>query len=182
MKTNIKESPLRKYSKIPSFWKPGQHIRLYDTASPEIHYADGWRDLVEPPITENQRRGAIIYDVQNELGTYEVIELTPEEIAIREQQKIDSDVSAQLIQQRESDGQELFRKFFIHIRRLLDKDQITPNQAKNSVSLLFDALLPITFGQFEFAQIRLNALAVPANAKEKMLLDEAKEKIAEYLK
>ena len=46
----------------------------------DLHEGDGWRDVVQPTIGENQRRGPIFFDEPNNYFTYEVIDLTPEEI------------------------------------------------------------------------------------------------------
>jgi len=46
----------------------------------DLHEADGWRDVVQPTIGVNQRRGPIYFDEPNNVFTYEVIDLTPEEI------------------------------------------------------------------------------------------------------
>ena len=49
----------------------------------DLHESDGWRDVVQPTIGENQRRGAIFFDEPENVFTYQVIDLTPEEIAAR---------------------------------------------------------------------------------------------------
>lgn len=45
---------------ITSFWiRPnGEHDQAYDKRDESIHLADGWRNIVRPSITENQRLGA----------------------------------------------------------------------------------------------------------------------------
>lgn len=46
----------------------------------DLHEADGWRDVTQPTIGTNQKRGAIFFDEANNVFSYEVIDLTPEEI------------------------------------------------------------------------------------------------------
>ncbi len=49
----------------------------------DLHEADGWRDVVQPTIGENQKRGSIYFDTDNDVFTYEVNDLTEQEIAQR---------------------------------------------------------------------------------------------------
>lgn len=46
----------------------------------DLHASDGWKEVVQPVIETNQRRGAIFLDEANDVFTYEVIDLTEEEI------------------------------------------------------------------------------------------------------
>jgi len=82
MKSNINDLPLRTYSSLPKSWPARPNLMNYDKADPSIHYADGWRDFIQPEYNiETQRLGALIYDDQNDVVTREVIEKTAEELA-----------------------------------------------------------------------------------------------------
>lgn len=87
---------------IPSFWiRPdGSHDHAYNTRPDEVHYEDGWRDVVTPPISENQRLGEFFFNEENDVWTYQVIDLTPEEIAARFESQIEGQRSEIIEQKR----------------------------------------------------------------------------------
>ena len=92
MKANINQQPLRLFQSIADYWKRGNIYEFttvnYPDAKPETHYVDGWRDVVIPPVGENQRYGELIYDAQNDVVTRELIDFTPEEIAANKKASI----------------------------------------------------------------------------------------------
>jgi len=89
MKSNISHLPLRTWPSIEAYWKAGNIYNLrprtmhYPSLPASEHKKDGWRDVVSPDLKENQRRGALLYDAQNDRVTYQVIDLTEEEIQSR---------------------------------------------------------------------------------------------------
>jgi len=83
MKSNLNIIPYRTWSAIPRSWEARPNVINYDQLDPSEHIIDGWRDVVNPVIGENQRRGGLIYDEPNDLFTYEVINFTTEEIEAR---------------------------------------------------------------------------------------------------
>jgi len=80
MKTNINQTSLKAYSKIPVYWENRPNQINYHNLPTEEHILDGWRDIVDPVIGENQRKGNLIYDQSNDISTYQVIDKTQEEI------------------------------------------------------------------------------------------------------
>jgi hypothetical protein len=85
MKSNINESPLLRYSQIPKRWG---NIINYDQAT-DMHYADGWRDVIFPSYNPNiERLGDLIRNGEN--VTYEVLPLSDEEIQQRIKQSFES--------------------------------------------------------------------------------------------
>lgn len=81
MKTNINQTPLKLYKQIPVSWKSRRNTINYNLLPESELYADGWRDLVVPSYDLNtQKLGALEYDSVNDYVTYQVIDLTPEEI------------------------------------------------------------------------------------------------------
>lgn len=87
MKSNINIKPLRTWSSIPKSWEARPNVINYDQAT-ELHYEDGWRDVVNPVLLINQRLGGLYHDIINDVVTREVIDLTPEEIQQRELNRI----------------------------------------------------------------------------------------------
>ena len=56
----------------------------YETRT-DLHEEDGWKQVVQPEIGDNQKRGSIYFDEVNDVFTYNVIDLTDEEIEQRDQ-------------------------------------------------------------------------------------------------
>jgi hypothetical protein len=77
MKSNINILPLRTWSKIPNSWETRPKMMNYDK-NLAIHSEDGWRDVVEPVLTDTQKRGSLV--ILNDSVTYEIIDKTPEEL------------------------------------------------------------------------------------------------------
>lgn len=70
---------------IPKEWNrkgtPNQITENYDKCFSEDDYSeDGWKDVVYPTISENQKQGAIYFDEENDVYTYHVIDKSTEEI------------------------------------------------------------------------------------------------------
>lgn len=100
--SNILEQPLKIYRNYPSIF--GTSVNYVD-ASPQQKYDDGWRDYVRPTIdSSTQKSGQLIFDVQADVVTNEVIQLTQEEIQsqITAQAKIDQGIKAQQILEAEA--------------------------------------------------------------------------------
>jgi len=46
----------------------------------DLHYPDGWRQVVSPELSQHQRLGVLYFDAAADAFTYTVVDLTPEEI------------------------------------------------------------------------------------------------------
>jgi hypothetical protein len=89
------------YNQYPSTFvnSNGQTVLNYDKSDTLTFYEDGFRDVVQPTWdSSTQRRGAIFFDTANDVFTYEVIDLTDEQI------------QASLIAQNEALKQELIQQ------------------------------------------------------------------------
>tara|TARA_R110000803_G_scaffold210568_1_gene282686 strand:+ start:9761 stop:10327 length:567 start_codon:yes stop_codon:yes gene_type:complete len=69
--------------RIPKTFVRGQEVCLAYDIRVDLQALDGWQEVVEPSIGENQKRGALI-EVNGEF-TYGFINLTAEEIAARDE-------------------------------------------------------------------------------------------------
>jgi hypothetical protein len=84
MKTNITETPLKQYSKIPKYWEAYPNIINYNKLSDATHIQHGWRTIQEPEMTADQvKTGQIIYNEGTDIATYEVRDLTQQELDVR---------------------------------------------------------------------------------------------------
>ena len=129
MKTNINQTPLKRYSKIPTYWGARPNQINYHNLPTEEHILDGWRDIVDPVIGENQRKGKnLIYDQSNDIATYQLIDLTPEEIEAKNKVYVPFSISklqgnlmlyrmgieAQVLAVIENSGNTEAKKYFEH--------------------------------------------------------------------
>ncbi|MEM4935246.1 MAG: hypothetical protein ABIL39_11640 [candidate division WOR-3 bacterium] len=74
----ILNNEIKLFGSIPKTWN---NILNYHLADAQVHYDDGFRDVVQPTYnTETQRKGGIYFDEVNDYFTYEVIDKTIEEI------------------------------------------------------------------------------------------------------
>lgn len=81
MKANINEKPFRGYSRLPKTYAARPNTLNYDKLEEVELAADGWREIVTPPFNqESQKLGAIYFDDEADVFTYEVAEKTDEEI------------------------------------------------------------------------------------------------------
>lgn len=84
MKININTQPLVAQQLPSSYTVEIEGIEYTVENYPaltELHYEHGWRDLIIPEIDHNtEKLGELIYDEVNDVGTYEVIQKTEQEI------------------------------------------------------------------------------------------------------
>lgn len=71
------DGKIKTFASIPQKWNK---IHYYHTLEAQIHYEDGFREVVFPELLEGQKRGQLIFDSVNDVFTYEVIDKTAEEL------------------------------------------------------------------------------------------------------
>jgi hypothetical protein len=167
---------------VPRFWtlKDGSHDNSFNTRSDAIHFAEGWKTVIEPAVNpETQRLGAI-FERTNDF-TYPVIQKSQAEIDQYQEDQLNSDTSAQKRQKEVADGLQMFERFLVFIQRRFDQGWLTGAQAISCFNLLYMPLLPLKDGMFRIAQSNLNAIANPANAKVLEVLNLAKTQVNNYI-
>jgi hypothetical protein len=150
MKSNTNIIPYRTWSAIPRSWEARPNVINYDQLDPSEHIIDGWRDVVNPVIGENQRRGGLIYDEPNDVFTYEVIDLTTEEI----QQRIASQAEGA---RQEALNQKLLAQADESFQAIDDPDEALDNQEAFPLWSLFEDghLFPVNFKVQDFEGLEL---------------------------
>lgn len=115
MKVNINTQPLVA-QQLPSSYTveiDGVEYTVENyPALTELHYEHGWRDLIIPEIYhDTEKLGKLIYDEENDVGTYEVIKKSVEEIEqeLKQEAKSQQEQAVQsfIAQQAISQAQEL---------------------------------------------------------------------------
>lgn len=125
----------------------------------DLHVLDGWKIPVVPVEynSDTQKLGSLI-EVGNDF-VYQLINLTQDEIDIKEQNALDVDAAAQFFDQRKADGQIYLDRFNHYVYRQVVNGEITKAQAISGLQFFFDALHPLTVGYFELAITKTTALA-----------------------
>lgn len=98
MYTNINETPLKSY---PRPFKSG--VGGYQYAD---WHADGWREIEEPELSENEKFGAVIYDEETDTAIYGVVEKTDIEIYREAQRKQEAILRDLMIRKLQNDLQD----------------------------------------------------------------------------
>jgi hypothetical protein len=85
MKSNINETPLKRYNQIPKSWYLLPHFLNYDKRTSQQHYDEGWRDFVEPEFDSetHKKTGELVFNQGYDKVTYKVEPLTELEIEQR---------------------------------------------------------------------------------------------------
>lgn len=170
---------IRVFNTLPKVWNNTINFR----ASTESDlYALGFRDIVKPSITEYQRYGALLPEhLANEVYIYPVIDFTQAEIDSYDQRQLDNDSSANKLINYRSDGEIWNKRIWDRIMREYDSGNLTENQFNTISNSLFDAILPLNFGQWKIAKSRVDALPIPSNAKLLAILNKTKQIIDDYI-
>ncbi len=189
MIANINFQPLKTFENIKEYFRGTRNLYKlrpnqgnYDKLSNSELKKDGWRQVVIPEFNpDTQRLGALLYDKTNDVVTREVIDKSQEEIDQETQSRLDADSSSQKFEDDRQKGMEFFDRFLKFMQREVDNGRLTQTQADNADDILFDALLPCSYGKFKISQKRLNAIQEPSNAKLKALLDKAKQQVSDLI-
>jgi len=154
MIANTINEVIKIYNKIPKVFELKPNVFGYDKLSDEVHYEDGFRELVKPEITEDQYLTDLFFDDASDYYTYNVVDYTPEEIKERSIQKETSEY--QVRQQR---GLELYLRKEAEFRLLFLDGEITKGDLNNIEFAILDVRLELGFGQIKSALDKLLQIA-----------------------
>ena len=150
------------YLEIPNNWKTTEN--KYNTLDSSVHFADGFRTVVEPIIDEaTQYKGVIFYDEINDVVTYNVITYTQAEIdanlVSKEEKEDKSDLEI-----LERKGGNLYEKTKKRLIRRNKKGLITKTRCKKVREYLHPIFLLLRTGDIDIANDLALTLTVDANA------------------
>jgi len=152
-----KNGEIKVFPNIPDTWN---HTIGYPYEDATIHYIDGFRNVVEPQYnTATQRKGAMVYDNVNNVFTYEVVNLTEEELTAKEEIEDKSD--QQVLTDK---GQRLYEKTKSRLIRRNKKGLITKARCKKVREYLHPIFLLLNTGDIDIANDKALLLTVDVNA------------------
>lgn len=160
-------------------YNPGRRTDGYNTLDNSTHEADGFYDVITPSIDEaTQKLGALFFNTTD--FTYPVVALTQPEIDARVEVIADSEAEA-VESTRQQDGDAEAKDIFKELRKLLNSGFLTQAQFDLSQDLLFDALLPMTYGLWDVTKTRLDAIVDPVNSELLTVLTEVRLRVDTYI-
>jgi hypothetical protein len=138
---------IKTFNSIPKVFELKPNVMNYNRLDADVHYKDGFRELINPTLEENQYKTDLFFDVEKDYFTFHVETYTDEEI---KQQKIDKEFN--LYQQRQNKGLNLYLEHEAEYRIMYLNDVIT----KEEFNIIEDALKPVRlelgFGQLKTAK------------------------------
>ena len=186
MKAITVNGTIKKYNKIPKRWRrlatPDKITVGYNYLPSEEHELDGFRDLVKPEYDDaTQRLGQMIYDESNDNYTFEIVEMSEEEIAEELQRKEDNDESANELARLKADGVLYFDRAIAFVMRRKAKGNINENQASRIVKEIYPLIEPLHKGLWMLVQDNLDESDAPNNDDILDIFNTIKNKINQYI-
>jgi hypothetical protein len=146
---NINEQ--KQYRQIPSTYK---NSLGYNYADFSVHYADGFREIIEPLYNpEIEYKGTeliLVVETPYDYFTYGVIPYTPEEIAQMNADKIDA-LDEQYVLSLEEAGLQLVRRHRKRLRRRVEENTTSFEDAKQVRKILRGIWAELKEGDFDWA-------------------------------
>jgi len=186
MKAITINGTIKKYNKIPKRWRrlatPDKITVGYNYLPSEEHELDGFRDLVKPEYDDaTQRLGQMIYDEDADNYTFEIVEMSEEEIAEELQRKEDNDESANELARLKADGALAFDRAIAFILRRKKNGDIGDNQANRIIKDMYPMIEPLYKGLWMLVKENLDDATVPSNAEIQFIFNKIKDKVNDYI-
>ena len=150
---NTINGKIKVYNLIPKVFELKPNIMNYDKLDIEIHFKDGFRDLIKPEISQNQYLGSIYFDKESDVYTYEVLQYTPEQI---EQNKVNNEFTQYQIRQQR--GLESYLKLCAEFRISKEEGKLTPEHYAAIEEVLIPVRDELVNGQFITAKTKLEQI------------------------
>ena len=138
---------IKTFNAIPKVFELKPNVMNYNRLDADVHYKDGFRELINPTLEENQYKTDLFFDVEKDYFTYHVETYTDEEI---KQQKIDKEFN--LYQQRQNEGLNLYLEHEAEYRIMYLNDVITKEEFNTIEDALKPVRLELGFGQLKTAK------------------------------
>ena len=137
---------IKVFNSIPKVFELKPNVQNYNKLSAEVHYKDGFRDLVKPKLEVNQYLTNIYFDADNDIFTYNVETYTPEQI---KENEVNNEFN--LYQQRQNEGMNLYLKHEAEWRTMFVNEEITKDEFNVIEESFKTVRLELGFGQLKSA-------------------------------
>ena len=186
MKAITVNGTINKYNKIPKRWRrlatPDKITVGYNYLPSEEHELDGFRDLVKPEYDDaTQRLGQMIYDEDADNYTFEIVEMSEEEIAEELQRKEDNDESANELARLKADGALAFDRAIAFVMRRKKNGNIGDNQEAAIIREIYPMIEPLYKGLWKLTKEKLDNATIPSNPEIQLIFNKIIDKINQYI-
>ncbi len=186
MKAITVNGTIKKYNKIPKKWRrlatPDKITVGYNYLTNEEHEKDGFRDLVKPEYDDaTQRLGAMVFDKDSDNYSFEIVEMTEEEIAEELQRKEDNDQSSKDLAKLKADGIINFDRAIAFVMRRKENGRINENQANSVIKELYPLIEPLHSGLWVLVKHNLDDFEEPTNPEILDIFNTIKKKVNLYI-
>ena len=144
---------IKVFNSIPKVFSLKPNVFGYDKLDASIHYADGFREVLEPTLKANEHKTSIYFDVEKDVFTYHMATYTPEEIA--EQNKQNEFAQYKL---RQSRGLDNYLNLCAEFRLAKESGTLTPEHYAEIEENLIPVRDELVNGQFITAKSKLEAI------------------------
>lgn len=144
---------IRVFNKIPKVFSLKPNVFGYDKLDASIHYADGFREVLEPTLKENEHKTTLYFNDELDAYIYNTETYTPEEIA--EQNKQNEFAQYKL---RQSRGLDSYLNLCAEFRLAKESGTLTPEHYAEIEENLIPVRDELVNGQFITAKSKLVAI------------------------
>ncbi len=144
---------IRVFNSIPKVFELKPNVFNYNKLDADVHYADGFRELVEPVLKEAEHKTTIYFDSDKDVFTYNVETYTPEEILKQKEQN-----EFAKYQLRQSRGLESYLKLCAEFRLAKESGTLTPELYAQIEETLIPVRDELVNGQFITAKTKLEII------------------------
>ena len=144
---------IRIFNSIPKVFELKPNVFGYDKLSDEVHYEDGFRQVLEPTLKDNEHKTNLYFDADIDAYTYNTESYTPEQIAEQKKQK-----EFAQYQLRQSRGLESYLKLCAEFRLAKEAGQLTPELYTQIEETLIPVRDELVNGQFITAKTKLEVI------------------------
>jgi len=138
----------------------GSDVNLFYASSTAVMEEYGFFDVIIPTLMTGERLGTIYFDIPENVFAYPIETIPPkiqDELDAEAQAALDNDSSAQIVTDHKQNGQLELKRIWNKLQRLKDSGYLSASQYAVVSNSLFDALLPMDYGQWKIAQTKINA-------------------------
>ena len=150
MVANTINGKIKVYNSIPKVFELKPNIQGYNKLDSSVHYADGFREIVEPELAENEYRTSLYFDNENDVYTFRIETYTEEQIIFN---KNESEYIK--YQNRIKKGKEKYLKICAEFRNSRDRGEITQEFYEDLEDILKPVRDELVNGQFITAKRKL---------------------------
>ena len=172
---------IRRFSQLPNAYVGVQKIDGGYSYRTDLHEQDGFFDEVISTFDDaTQYLGELYFDEVNNVFTRPILNYTQLELDNR--LEASKETQAETVEMtRKQAGEQATIEIFKKLRRHYQDGFITEIQFNQSQNLLFDALLPMSYGLWGITKTRLDAITPPANQKLLGILNYVKGIVDNYI-